>query len=128
MAPHVIVEDISVRSIAQARDAFENGDLRQRLARYHRDVDCAFWQWNDAWLSPEFRGFDIRDDCRNIGAPLLALQGIDDPYGTLVQINDIHLPKSQIRREVLEQCGHSPHRDQPEATTGLIADFLAPLP
>jgi pimeloyl-ACP methyl ester carboxylesterase len=128
MAPHVIVEDVSIRSIAQARDAFENGDLRQRLAHYHRDVDCAFWQWNDIWLSPEFRAFDIRENCRNIGAPVLALQGADDAYGTQTQIDGIHLPASQIRREVLALCGHSPHRDQPQTTTRLIADFLAPLP
>ena len=128
MAPHVIVEDLSIRSIEQARDAFEHGDLRQRLARYHRDVDCAFWQWNDIWLSPEFRGFDIRDDCRSIGAPVLAIQGADDPYGTLAQINGIDLPASQIRREVLARCGHSPHRDQPDATSRLIADFVSPLP
>lgn len=127
MAPHVIVEDDSIRSITQARDAFENGDLRQRLARYHRDVDCAFRQWNDIWLSPGFRAFDIRENCRDIDAPVLAIQGVDDPYGTLAQINDIHLPASRIRREVLSQCGHSPHRDQPETTNRLIADFLAPL-
>lgn len=127
MAPHVIVEDVSIRSITQARDAFNSGDLRQRLARYHRDVDCAFWQWNDIWLSPQFRAFDIREDCRNIGAPVLAIQGMDDPYGTLVQINGIDLPAQQIRREVLAQCGHSPHRDQAERTTGLIAQFVAPM-
>ncbi|MEO8542032.1 MAG: alpha/beta hydrolase [Burkholderiaceae bacterium] len=127
MAPHVIVEDVSVSSITQAREAFEHGDLRQRLARYHRDVDGAFWQWNDIWLSPAFRDFDIRQECQNIGAPVLAIQGMDDPYGTLAQINGIDLPAPQIRREVLAQCGHSPHRDQPDKTNALIADFLAPL-
>lgn len=127
LAPHVIVEDVSLRSITQARDAFEHGDLRQRLARYHQDVDGAFWQWNDIWLSPEFRDFDIRQDCRNIAAPVLAIQGIDDPYGTLAQINGIDLPAQQIRREVLAECGHSPHRDQADKTNALIADFLASL-
>jgi pimeloyl-ACP methyl ester carboxylesterase len=127
MAPHVIVEDISVRSITQARAAFESGDLRERLARYHRDVDCAFWQWNDIWLSPEFRSFDIRPECRRIAAPVLALQGEDDPYGTLQQIRDIAPTSGLLRSETLPRCGHSPHRDQPERTTELIAGFLAGL-
>lgn len=125
MAPHIIVEDLSIRSITEAREAFVHGDLRPRLARYHRDVDGAFWQWNDIWLDPAFRRFDIRAECRNISAPVLALQGAEDPYGTLEQINGIALPVQQIRREVLAQCGHSPHRDQSDQATGLIAEFLA---
>ena len=127
MAPHVIVEDLSIRSITQAREAFVHQELRTRLARYHRDVDGAFWQWNDIWLDPAFRSFDIRAECRNITAPVLALQGADDPYGTLEQINGIDLPSRQIRREVLAECGHSPHRDQADKTTELISGFLAPL-
>ena len=127
MAPHVMVEDVSIQSIEQARRAFETTDLRQRLARYHADVDCAFWQWNDAWLSAAFRGFDIRRDCRNIGAPVLALQGSEDPYGTPAQIEQIDLPQTQLTRCMIGECGHSPHRDQPGRTTQLIADFLAPL-
>jgi pimeloyl-ACP methyl ester carboxylesterase len=125
MAPHVIVEDLSVQSIAQARDTYQS--LRGRLARYHADVDCAFWQWNDIWLSPSFRDFDIRPDCRRIRAPLLAIQGVDDPYGTLRQIDEIE-PSGPYRRQVLPQCGHSPHRDQPDLTRLSIAQFLAPLP
>lgn len=128
MAPHIIVEDLSIRSITQARDAFMQGDLRQRLARYHRDVDCAFWQWNDIWLSPAFRDFDIRAECRRITAPVLAIQGADDPYGTLEQINGIDLPAQQIRREVIAACAHSPHRDQTAQTTDLITQFLASQP
>lgn len=128
MAPHIVVEDLSIRSIAQARDAFEHGDLRQRLARYHQDVDGAFWQWNDIWLAPEFRGFDIRAECRGIDAPVLAIQGEDDPYGTLAQIEGIDLPASRITRKVLPGCGHSPHRDQGEAVGRLVSTFLAPLP
>lgn len=125
MAPHVIVEDVSVRAIEQARVSFENGDLRVRLARYHADVDCAFWQWNDIWLSPAFRAFDIRADCSRIAAPVLAVQGMDDPYGTLQQIEQISLPDGQIKRLTLAQCGHSPHREQADATTRAITDFLA---
>ena len=125
MAPHVMVEDVSVRAIEQARSSFETGDLRERLARYHADIDCAFWQWNDIWLNPAFRAFDIRQDCSRIAAPVLALQGMDDPYGTLQQIEQISLPDSQITRRTLAQCGHSPHRDQTDLTTRAITDFLA---
>jgi len=127
MAPHIVVEDMSIRSISQARDAYIGGDLRHRLARYHQDVDGAFWQWNDIWLDPAFRDFDIREDCRRITAPVLAIQGSDDPYGTLAQIDGINLPAGQITRAELSGCGHSPHRDQASQTTTLITDFLAPL-
>lgn len=128
MAPHVIVEDVSIRSITQARAAFTDGDLRQRLARYHQHVDCAFWQWNDIWLDPAFRDFDIRADCRAITAPVLAIQGQDDPYGSLAQIDEIALPATQITRIVLPDCGHSPHRDQPEEVNRYIDDFLRQRP
>jgi pimeloyl-ACP methyl ester carboxylesterase len=128
MAPHVIVEDLSVQSITQARSAFETGDLRPRLAKYHADVDGAFWQWNDIWLSPAFRDFDIRPECRRIRAPVLAVQGEDDPYGTLRQIDGIQPTLGPFARQILPQCGHSPHRDQPEATRQCIVEFLAPLP
>jgi pimeloyl-ACP methyl ester carboxylesterase len=125
MAPHVMVEEISVRSIAQAREAYETGELRERLRRYHADVDGAFWQWNDVWLSETFRAFDIRPDCRLIRSPVLAIQGIDDPYGTRRQIEEIAPTLGAFERHLLAQCGHSPHRDQPEETTQLIARFLA---
>ncbi len=137
MAPHVIVEDISICAITQAKVAFESGDLRQRLARYHADVDGAFWQWNDIWLSAEFRSFDIRAECQKITAPLLAIQGLDDPYGSLLQIDEIARivnkkglksnPNQQCVLQKLEQCGHSPHRDQAALATRLIADFLRTL-
>ncbi|MBX3657765.1 MAG: alpha/beta hydrolase [Ramlibacter sp.] len=127
MAPHVIVEEVSIRSIEQARQAFESGGLRERLARYHADVDGAFWQWNDIWLSPGFRTFDIRGECRRISAPVLALQGEDDAYGTLRQIEDIAPTQGPFRMEKIAACGHSPHRDQPTQATHLVADFLADL-
>ena len=126
MAPHVIVEDVSVRSIEEAREAYLDTGLRSRLARYHEDVDTAFWQWNDIWLSPAFRDFDIRSECRHIHAPLLAIQGEDDPYGTLRQIEEIH-PAGPIAREVLARCGHAPHKDQPGLTTEIVAKFLATI-
>ena len=126
MAPHVIVEDISVSAIQLAKTAFEHGDLRQRLARFHADVDTAFWQWNDIWLSPAFRPFDIRSICHAITDPVLALQGRQDAYGTLQQINDIQT-QGRIERVVIEDCGHTPHRDQPERALARVVDFLANL-
>jgi pimeloyl-ACP methyl ester carboxylesterase len=128
MAPHVIVEEISVRSIEEARQAFESAGLRERLQRFHADVDVAFWQWNDIWLSPAFRNFDIRGDCRNIEAPVLAIQGVDDPYGTVRQVDEIAPTRGAFEKTMLPQCGHSPHRDQPEKTRERIAQFLASLP
>ncbi|HOV19354.1 alpha/beta fold hydrolase [Ottowia sp.] len=124
MAPHLMVEDVSVRSIEQARQAYQHGPLRQRLARFHADVDGAFWQWNDIWLSPAFRAFDIRDECRAITAPLLAIQGLDDEYGTLAQIHDLQRAAPHARLLEVPACGHSPHRDQPSAVNAAIAAFL----
>jgi pimeloyl-ACP methyl ester carboxylesterase len=127
LAPHVKVEDISVRAIAQAREAFEAGGLRERLARHHADVDGAFWQWNDVWLSDGFRSFDIRPDCRRITAPLLAIQGLDDPYGTLAQVRDIALAAPQAQVLEMPGCGHSPHRDQTDRVNDAIVHFLQPI-
>lgn len=127
MAPHVKVEPVSLQAIAQARQAFEQGPLRERLAAYHADVDCAFWQWNDVWLSPAFASFDIRAELPGIRAPLLAIQGVDDPYGTLAQIEDIAQAVPHTRLLTLPACGHSPHRDQPEAVAQAVSDFMANL-
>ena len=127
MAPHVIVEDLSIASIGQARVAYESGELRQRLARHHADVDCAFWQWNDVWLSQAFRSFDIRSDCRSIRAPVLAIQGRDDPYGTLRQVQEIAPTQGPLRIEVIDRCGHSPHKDHPQQVRDLVAGFARAL-
>ena len=133
MAPHLFVEDISIRAITRARIEYQQGDLRSRLARHHRQVDTAFWQWNDVWLSPGFQGFDIRDACRQIASPVLAIQGEDDPYGTMAQIEAIaterrlaaHAHDTHLLQ--LTHCGHSPHRDQAAACLDTIGRFLAPL-
>jgi pimeloyl-ACP methyl ester carboxylesterase len=127
MAPHIMVEPISLQAIQQARQAFEKGALRERLAAYHADVDCAFWQWNEVWLSPAFASFDIRADLPGIQAPLLAIQGVDDPYGTLAQIEDIVQAVPRTRLLTLPSCGHSPHRDQPQAVEHAVQDFMANL-
>ncbi len=124
MAPHVMVEDISVRAITAARQAYEHGPLRTRLAPFHANVDCAFWQWNDVWLSDAFRAFDIRDELTRIQAPLLAIQGEDDPYGTMAQIDDIadKVPHATLLK--IPSCGHSPHKDAPKAVALAIGAFV----
>ncbi len=127
MAPHVMVEDISVQAITAARQAYEHGPLRQRLAPFHADVDCAFWQWNDVWLSDAFRTFDIRPELHTIQAPLLAIQGEDDPYGTMAQIDDIARAVPQAQLLKLPACGHSPHKDQPEVVALAVQAFISNL-
>ncbi|MFZ2650571.1 MAG: alpha/beta hydrolase [Burkholderiaceae bacterium] len=114
VAPHIRVEDVSVQSIAKARDAYLDTDLKQRLARYHDDPDSAFWGWNRVWLQPAFRHWSIEAQISSITCPLLALQGVDDEYGTLEQIRGIarRLPHTELLE--LPDCGHSPQRDQPE--------------
>ena len=124
MAPHVVVEKIAVQAIAQAKQAFEGGELRQRLAEHHADVDGAFWQWNDVWLSERFASFDVRAECRNITAPLLLVQGLDDEYGTMQQLDDIAAAAPHAQQLRLAGCGHSPHRDQPIATLQAVVEFL----
>jgi pimeloyl-ACP methyl ester carboxylesterase len=126
LAPHVMVEALSVQAIAETRDTYTDSSsgLRQRLARHHADVDCAFWQWNDVWLSQAFRTFDIREDCRRISAPLLAIQGEGDPYGSMAQIDDIAACAPQAQLLKLPNCGHVPHREQSEAVQTAIQAFL----
>lgn len=123
MAPHVMVEDVSVHAIGAARQAYAQGPLRARLAPFHADVDGAFWQWNDVWLSEAFRSYDIRREIAAISAPLLAIQGEDDPYGTMAQIDEIAhaVPHAQLCK--LPACGHSPHKDQPHLVAQAIAAF-----
>jgi pimeloyl-ACP methyl ester carboxylesterase len=128
MAPHVIVEEVALRAIEQARTAWERTDLAQRLARYHEDPACAFHQWNDVWLSQAFRDFDIRSECRQITAPLLAIQGANDEYGTLAQLDEIAAAAPQTRCLVLSDCGHSPQRDQSAAVLAALVDFLRECP
>lgn len=123
-APHIMVEDISVAAIAQARTAYLEGGLRARLARYHDDVDSAFWGWNDIWLAPAFRAWDIRAHLPAVKAPLLAIQGENDQYGTLEQIYGIAGRAPQTRLLVLPECGHSPHRDQSERLIQEAAQFM----
>ncbi len=129
MAPHVFVEDVSVTSIARAADAYRTTDLRARLARHHGDnVDGAFWGWNRAWLDPGFRAWNIEEYLPRVRVPVLAIQGADDEYGTLAQIDAIERGAGgMVQRVVLAACGHSPHRDQPEATLDASVRFVRTL-
>jgi pimeloyl-ACP methyl ester carboxylesterase len=124
VAPHIVVEDLSIASIEQTRTAYLQGDLRQRLARHHADVDSAFWGWNDIWLHPAFRAWKITEAVREIRVPLLAVQGLDDAYGTLLQIRGLQARVPHTQLIELADCGHSPQRDQPEALIAATTAFI----
>jgi pimeloyl-ACP methyl ester carboxylesterase len=113
LAPHILVEAISVQSIEQARQAYMTTDLRSKLARHHADPDSAFWGWNTIWLDAAFRDWSLENEITSITCPLLAVQGMDDDYGTLEQIRGIQRRVPHTELLELADCGHSPHRDQP---------------
>src|ERR1700761_9249912 len=124
MAPHFIVEDVSVASIAEIKRTYETTELRSKLARWHRDVDNAFYGWNDAWLDPDFRRWDISEYLAYIRVPVAIVQGADDQYGTIRQIaiaqEECNCP---VDVTILPGAGHSPHREIPELTLSTISDF-----
>jgi len=124
MAPHVLVEDISVTSIAAAKVAYETTNLRDKLARYHADVDSVFWGWNRIWLHPDFRAWNIEEYVPRIACPVLAIQGEDDEYGTMEQLRRIGAQVADAELVDLADCRHSPHRDQPEAVIEVITRFV----
>jgi pimeloyl-ACP methyl ester carboxylesterase len=129
MAPHVIVEPICVESISRITEAYAEGPLRTRLARYHARVDDAFRGWSDIWLDPAFLDWSLDNEVRALNIPTLLIQGTDDEYGTLAQIDRIEqLAPNPVERLVLDQCGHSPHRDQEAAVLAAIVSFAARLP
>jgi pimeloyl-ACP methyl ester carboxylesterase len=123
-APHVFVEDITVSSIAQARVLYQETDLPKRLGRYHENVDALFWGWNDIWLDPRFRGWNIESFLDSIRCPVLALQGLQDEYGTARQIEAIQRRIPAASAILLDGCKHAPHRDRPDATLSAIRRFL----
>ena len=124
IAPHFIVEDVSVAAIAEARMAYETAGLKAKLARWHRDVDNAFYGWNGAWLDPKFRNWDISDSLAYIRVPVSIVQGSDDQYGTMRQIEiakeECYCP---VDVTVIPRAGHSPHREAPQVTLDTIAEF-----
>jgi pimeloyl-ACP methyl ester carboxylesterase len=125
IAPHFFTEDAGIASIAEARKAYETGDLRERLARWHADVDNAFKGWNGAWLDPEFRQWDITEFLAYIRVPVLIVQGEDDQYGTVKQIEaaqqECYCP---VEVALLPGARHAPQRDAPAATLAAITDFV----
>src|SRR6202166_694458 len=124
IAPHFIVEDISVTSIAAIKTAYETAGLRAKLARWHGDVDNAFYGWNRAWLDPKFRGWDISEYLAYIRVPLAILQGADDQYGTIRQIEiaqeECYCP---VEVTMVPGAGHAPYREAPEPTLDAISEF-----
>ncbi len=131
LAPHVFAEDLSIESIERTRQAYlattdtQESNLRVKLARYHDDPDSAFWGWNDIWLDPAFRGWSIEAMLPAITKPVLVVQGEDDEYGTMAQVDSIarHVPRALSVK--LAACGHSPQRDQPERVIEAAVDFIS---
>jgi len=126
LAPHVFVEEMSIASIDEVRRQYETTDLREKLARRHADPDAAFRGWNDIWLAPAFRSWNIEACLPGVRCPLLLIQGRDDEYGSAAQLDAIERQVGgKVARIELADCRHSPHRDQPEVTLAAIADFVA---
>lgn len=125
LAAHVMVEDITIANIEAAKRAYETTDLRDKLGRYHADVDSAFRGWNDIWLDPAFRDWNIETYLPRIACPVLAIQGEDDEYGTMEQLERIAraVPNVEVLR--LADCRHSAHRDQPQAAIEATVQFVA---
>ncbi len=125
MAPHVFVEDVCIRSIERAKRDFETTDLAQRLGRYHRDPRKTFYLWNDAWLDPDFRAWSIEEYLPGIRCPVLAIQGENDEYGTMAQLESIRASVAgRCELVKLPACGHAPFRDRPEETLFALSNFI----
>jgi pimeloyl-ACP methyl ester carboxylesterase len=128
LAPHVVVEDVTVEAIRETRRQFEEGGLRERMARHHDDPDAAFRGWCDVWLDAAFRDWSLEPDAEAVDAPTLLIQGTDDPYGTLDQLDRIEARVQGPVQRLVVPGGHSPHLDQPDAVVEAIAGFAAGLP
>ena len=126
MAPHVFIEPICLSSIRKAAQTFESTDLPARLGRYHRDVRKTFYGWADVWRDPQFEGWDIRADyLPGIRCPVLAIQGTDDEYGTMEQLEEIaRRVKGPCELLQLPGCGHAPFRDRPESVLKAVTRFV----
>jgi len=128
VAPHVLDEEITWRAIERQREDWQTGNLRARLARHHRDADAMFDAWASFWLAPEFRGWSIVTLLPAIRAKLLAIQGDDDIYGTMRQIDEVaRAAAGPVALAKLDHCGHDPFRDQSERMLDLCSDFIAGL-
>ncbi|WP_323784888.1 alpha/beta hydrolase [Thalassovita sp.] len=128
MAPHFFTEEMGLTEIAKAKELFETGDLKSKMAKYHRDPENTFRGWNDSWLAPGFKSWNVGEVIDYLRIPVLAIQGRDDQYGTLAQIDEIDSRiYSPLDTAILDDCRHSPQSDQPEQTLAAIADFTARL-
>ena len=128
IAPHFFAESEGLASIAEAREAFDNSELREKLAKYHEDPDTAFRGWNDAWLDPGFRNWNVADVIDYFRIPVLAIQGENDQYGTMAQIEEIDSRiYSPLEKLIIDDCGHAPHSEKQEETLAAIVEFVQRL-
>ncbi|PLX39145.1 MAG: alpha/beta hydrolase [Hyphomicrobiales bacterium] len=128
MAPHFFTEEMGLTEIARAKDVFASQDLKTRMAKYHRDPEATFRGWNDAWLAPGFKDWNVADVIERWRVPALVIQGIGDQYGTEAQVNVVaERSNAPVDIALLEDCRHSPFIDQPQATLDAVAAFLARL-
>lgn len=126
LAPHVFVEERSLEGIRQAREAYRGGRLRDGLARYHRDPDATFWGWNDVWLSPGFREWNVEASLPGISCPVLVIQGTEDPYGTMAQAEAVKAGVSGPCRVLsLPGCGHAPHEERPRQVLAAVGEHIS---
>jgi len=123
-APHVFVEDVSVRSIAEAKAAYATSDLPAKLARHHADADATFAGWNDIWLDPRFRDWNIESYAERVRVPALLIQGEADEYGTTAQLEAIEARIAGTETVMVPGAGHSPHRDAPDFVIECTAKFV----
>ncbi len=124
MAPHFFTEPGGLAEIARSTEMFETGGLREKMQKYHRDADGAFYGWNRAWLDPQFESWDVAEVIDYLRIPTLAIQGREDQFGTLAQIQEIDdRSYSPVDIEILDDCKHAPHQEQPEQTLAAISDF-----
>lgn len=124
MAPHFFTEPMGLAAIREARTAFETGDLKERMAKYHRDPEATFKGWNDAWLDPGFEAWNVAEVIDYLRIPALVIQGCEDQYGTIAQVNEIETRSyAPVDVEMLKDCRHSPHIDQPSQMLTAITEF-----
>lgn len=128
LAPHFFTEDMGLAEIARAKIAYETGDVAVRMAKYHRDPEVTFRGWNDAWLHPGFKDWNVAEVIDYLRIPALAIQGCDDQYGTLAQITEIETRSyAPVEVEIVPNCRHAPHLDQPEQVLAAVNEFLIRL-
>ncbi|MCE3554762.1 alpha/beta hydrolase [Pseudonocardia sp. RS11V-5] len=127
LAPHVLVEEIGLRAIEEAKRAFDSGDLARRMARHHRDAEVCFRNWNDVWLDPAFRDWDLRPELAGITCPVLGIQGDADPYGTAVHVEAVRDAAQADIDLLLLHSGHAPHLERPGLVDATVAGWLAGL-